>query len=192
MAVARRKFHCKFLPNRHIQLDPGLRPNLHQQHIRTDIRVFRVDLEKKGNGMTSPDQNVSNNFNGVDATGATQPWAQVRLRMRTTLSNILRLSPFTYQYSRWDQITTTAEQTSWRYIDTDGIVWDQKAWQLVQIEWFKDGAPTPVTPTKIAKYRKAADTLRPWPTNDVINGGSYTGALPGDPVQTYPSYPAGS
>jgi hypothetical protein len=140
----------------------------------------------------SADQDVSNNFNGVDVSNKPLPWAQARLRMRTTLSNILRLAPFIYQYSRWDQITTTAEQVSWRYVDADGIMWDQKAWQLVQIEWFKDGAPSPVTPAQIAKYRRSADVLRPWPTNDVVNGGVYTGVLPGDPVKTYPIYPAGA
>jgi hypothetical protein len=135
------------------------------------------------------DQDVANEFNGVDSGGNTLPWAQARLRMRTTLSNILRLVPFTYQFSRWDQVTTTAEQVAWRYVDTDGIVWDQKAWQLVQIEWFKDGAPSPVTPALIAQYRKSADVLRPWPTTDVINGGAYTGMLAGDPTQAYPTYP---
>ena len=136
------------------------------------------------------DQDVNNAFNGVDSAGNTLPFAQARLRMRTVLSNVLSLTPFSYQFSRWDQITTTAEQTAWRYVDADGIVWDQKAWQLVQIEWFKDGAPTPVTPQLVAKYRKVADVLRPWPTTDVINGGPYRGALAGDPTQQYPSYPS--
>lgn len=134
------------------------------------------------------DQDVANAFNGVDGTGTALPWARARLRMRTVLSNILSLAPFTYQYSRWDQLTTTAEQVAWRYVDTDGIVWDLKAWQLVQIEHFKDGLP-PLTPALIAKYRKTADVLRPWPTTDVINGGPYTGALVGDPTQSYPAYP---
>ena len=135
------------------------------------------------------DQDVNNALNGQDGTGGTLSFAQARLRMRTTLSNILSKVPFSYQYSRLDQITTTAEQTAWRYVDADGIVWDKKSWDLVQIEWFKDGAPTPVTPALIAKYRKAADVLRPWPTTDVINGTPYSGALPGDPVQAYPPYP---
>jgi hypothetical protein len=135
------------------------------------------------------DQDVDNALNGTSDGTNTLPFAQARLRMRTTLSNILSKAPFTYQFSRLDQITTTAEQTAWRYVDADGIVWDQKAWHLVQIEWFKDGAPTPVTPALIAKYRKAADVLRPWPTTDVINGTPYTGALVGDPTQAYPSYP---
>jgi hypothetical protein len=135
------------------------------------------------------DQDVDNALNGTSDGTNTLPFAQARLRMRTTLSNILSKVPFTYQFSRLDQITTTAEQVAWRYIDADGIVWDQKAWQLVQIEWFKDGAPTPVTSTLVAKYRKNADVLRPWPTTDVINGGAYTGALPGDPTQVYPAYP---
>jgi hypothetical protein len=134
------------------------------------------------------DQDVANAFNGADGTGTALPYARSRLRMRTVLSNILSLAPFTYQYSRWDQITTTSEQIGWRYVDADGIVWDHKSWQLVQIEHFKDGLP-PLTPALIAKYRKNADVLRPWPTTDVINGGAYTGALPGDPIQAYPAYP---
>lgn len=134
------------------------------------------------------DQDVANAFNGVDGTGTALPWARARLRMRTTLNNILSLTPFTYQYSRWDQITTGNEQIAWRYVDADGIVWDKKAFDLVRIEHFKDGLP-PITPELIAKYRLAADVLRPWPTTDVITGKPFTGALPGDPVQSYPSYP---
>lgn len=140
--------------------------------------------------MANADQQVAAGFNGQDPdTGRTQSWANAKLRMRTILSNTLRLVPFSYQFSRWDQITTTAEQIAWRYVDADGIVWDKKSWDLVQIEWFKDGAPTPVTPALIAKYRKAADVLRPWPTTDVITGQPYPGALPGDPTEVYPPYP---
>lgn len=139
--------------------------------------------------MATADQQVAANFNGVDPdTGNTQSWANAKLRMRTTLSNILSKTPFSYQFGRWDQITTSAEQIAWRYIDADGIVWDHKSWQLVQIEHFKDGLP-PLTPALIAKYRKAADVLRPWPTTDVINGTPYTGALAGEPTQVYPAYP---
>jgi hypothetical protein len=139
--------------------------------------------------MATADQQVAAGFNGVDPdNNSTLSWAKVHLRLRTVLSNTLSLGPFAYLYSRWDQITATAEQVAWRYIDADGIVWDQKAWQLVQIEHFKDGLP-PLTPALIAKYRKNADVLRPWPTTDVINGGPYTGALTGDPTQVYPAYP---
>lgn len=130
------------------------------------------------------DQDVNNQLNGTDGN-KTLPWAQARLRMRTTLSNILSKAPFSYQFSRLDQITTTAEQVAWRYVDKDGIVWDHKAWMLVQIEAFKDS----VTPAKLAQYRKAADVLHPWPTTDVVTGMPYTGALAGDPVQAYPAYP---
>lgn len=124
------------------------------------------------------------------------PWRPVYVRARTILSNILRKPPFNWPpsgspstTSALDYMEGVAEQSAWRYVDADGIVWDQKAWQLVQIEWFKDGAPTPVTPALIAKYRKAADQLRPWPTTDVINGGSYGGAFAGEPTQQYPAYP---
>jgi hypothetical protein len=139
--------------------------------------------------MATADQQVAAQFNGTDPdTGNTQAWANAKLRMRTTLSNILSKTPFSYQFGRWDQITTTAEQIAWRYIDADGIVWDHKSWQLVQIERFKAGNPTP-TPALIAQWRRNADVLRPWPTTDVINGGSYTGALAGEPTQVYPPYP---
>lgn len=134
------------------------------------------------------DQDVNNELNGTSDGTNTLLFANAKLRMRTTLSNILSKVPFSYQFSRLDQITTTAEQTAWRYIDADGIVWDKKSWDLVQIEHFKDGLP-PLTPAKIAQYRKNADVLRPWPTTDVINGTPYTGALPGEPTQAYPTYP---
>lgn len=141
----------------------------------------------------SADQDVANNFNGVDGGGQSLSWAQSRLRMRTTLTNILQKVPFLNQFSRWDQITTTSEQITWRYVDVDGLVWDKKSTDLIWIEWLKDGAPTGLTPNamaqKIAVYRKNADTLRAWPTTEVISGKPYTGILPGDPTQAYPSYP---
>lgn len=139
------------------------------------------------------DQDVENALNGTSDGTNTLPFAQARLRMRTTLTNILSLVPFSYQFSRFDQITTTAEQVTYRYIDADGLVWDRKSVDLVHIEWLKDGAPTNLTPNamaqKIAKYRTNADVLRPWPTTDVVTGVAYKGALPGDPTQAYPTYP---
>jgi hypothetical protein len=61
--------------------------------------------------MATADQQVAAGFNGVDPdTGNTVSWANAKLRMRTTLSNILSKAPFSYQFSRWDQFTTTAEQ----------------------------------------------------------------------------------
>ena len=139
------------------------------------------------------DQDVAAAFNGTDTSGNTLPWANAKLRMRTTLSNILALAPFGYQFSRWDQITTTAEQIAYRYIDVDGLVWDRKSVDLTWIEWVKDGAPTNLSPAdmaqKIATYRRSADQIRPWPTTDVISGQPYKGALAGEPTQAYPSYP---
>lgn len=131
------------------------------------------------------DQDVDNALNGTSDGTNTLSWAQARLRMRTTLTNILQKVPFLYQYSRLDQITTTAEQIAWRYVDADGLVWDHKSWTLVQIEAFKDS----ITPAKLAQYRKNADVLRPWPTIELISGVPFTGILPGDPTQEYPAYP---
>jgi hypothetical protein len=123
-------------------------------------------------------------------------YRKVYVRARTTLSNTLALVPFSWPFngtspattSALDQMQGASEQTSWRYVDTDGILWDLKAWQLVQIEHFKDGLP-PLTPELIAKYRTTADTIRNWPTTDVITGASYEGAFPGEPTQVYPAYP---
>lgn len=139
------------------------------------------------------DQNVNNALNGTSDGTNTLSWANAKLRMRTTLTNILNLVPFSYQFSRFDQITTTAEQIAYRYIDADGLVWDRKSVDLIWLEWLKDGAPTSLTPNamaqRIAKYRINSDALRPWPTTDVISGQPYKGALPGEPTKVYPSYP---
>lgn len=135
------------------------------------------------------DQDLVSAANGVDGLGAGLPWRVVHARARTILSNLFKLPPFGWPnakspstVSEYDHITATAEQVSWRYVDAYGNVWDQKALQLVQIEWLLDGAPTPLTLAKIAQYRSSADTLRPWPAN-------FPGAFPGEPTQTYPAFP---
>lgn len=118
------------------------------------------------------------------------------VRARTVIGNVLKKKPFSWPFngtsaattSAWDMIEGTAEQTAWRYIDADGIVWDPKAFWLVQIEHFKDGLP-PLTPELIAKYWTAATQIRSWPTTDVITGQPYTGAMGGEPTQQYPAYP---
>lgn len=151
--------------------------------------------------MGNADQDIAAGLAGVaedvngNPTNIPLSWRGVYVRARTLLSNTLSLAPFSWPpggprtTSTFDQVEGTAEQTAWRYVDQDGIVWDLKAWTLVQIEWFKDGARTPVTPAMIAKYRKAADTLRNWPTTDVISGTPYRGAFGGEPTQSYPAYP---
>jgi hypothetical protein len=139
------------------------------------------------------DQDVWNASNGIDpTTGLGLAWRVVHARSRTILSNLFKLAPFAWPNSaspsttsEYDAITATAEQVSWRYIDAHGNVWDQKALNLVLIEWLLDGAPTPLTLAKIAQYRSNADQLRPWPTG-------FPGAFSGEPQQTYPAFPPAS
>lgn len=135
------------------------------------------------------DQDVLNAGNGVDGNGVGLAYRQVYVRARTVLSNILKKAPFSSPpssspstTSEYDAITGTAEQVAWRYVDAYGNVWDKKALDLVQIEWLLDGAPTPLTLAKIAKYRANADVLRPWPAG-------FAGAFAGEPTQTYPAFP---
>lgn len=148
------------------------------------------------------DQDVSAMIQGVTQDGngnPTQtplPWRPVYVRARTVISNILKKTPFSWPYngsasatvSAMDYLEGTAEQVTYRYIDADGIVWDAKAKDLMWIEWFKAGCPTP-TPALIAKWWNSANTLRSWPTTDVITGQPFTGMFAGEPTQVYPSYP---
>lgn len=137
------------------------------------------------------DDDINASLNGVVGGSNNVPlsWRPVYARARTVIGNILQRVPFNWPpggspstTSTYDQVQATAEQVSWRYVDAHGGVWDQKAVNLILVEWLLDGAPTPLTLAKIAQYWKNAGVLRPWPTG-------FPGAFPGEPQQTYPAFP---
>lgn len=140
------------------------------------------------------DEDVNASMNGVrggtlGSTNVPLPWRSVYARSRTVIGNMLARSPFAWPNksspsttSTYDQVQATAEQTTWRYVDKYGNVWDQKAVNLILIEWLLDGAPTPLTLDKIATYWKNAGVLRAWPTG-------FPGAFPGEPQLAYPVFP---
>ncbi|MCX2931188.1 hypothetical protein ORI20_12935 [Mycobacterium sp. CVI_P3] len=117
------------------------------------------------------DQDVYNGINGVQSDGTPRPWAWVRGRARTVLGDLMGAnrkpfsrvlpngSPVAATTSQLDHDVLTAEQVGWRYIDSTGTVWDLKDFVIVLIE--KMVAETDAD--KLAKYRQAASTLRPWP-----------------------------
>lgn len=117
------------------------------------------------------DQDVDQMLNGLQADGTFRPWAFVKVRARTVLGN-LKAVPFSRQLglnmvaatpSAVDHLIGTAEQVSWRYVASDGNVWDLKDYHLVQIELMLAGVTGAPTPTEIAAARIAASQLRPWP-----------------------------
>jgi hypothetical protein len=145
-------------------------------------------------------ENTEDAWNGVEAgtgesgnnTNVPLGWRPVYVRARTIIGNVLAKGPFSWPpssspstTSTYDQIEGTAEQVTWRYVDAYGNVWDQKALNLVLIEWLLDGAPTPLTLAKVAEYWSNAGVLRPWPTG-------FSGAQPGEPQETYPVFPPAS
>lgn len=113
------------------------------------------------------DIDVKNQIDGVQGDGSPRPWAWVRVRARTVLGNLKSVpfsrningKPVASTTSALDHIIGASEQTSWRYIASDGNVWDLKDYVIVSIE--KLIAET--DPAKLADYRSKASQLRAWP-----------------------------
>jgi hypothetical protein len=117
------------------------------------------------------DQDVLNGLNGLQADGTPRPWAWVRGRARTVLTDLMGANrkPFCRTLANGTQVAATpsqldhdvltAEQVGWRYIDSNGTVWDFKDFMIVLIE--KVVAETDAA--TLARYRQAASVLRPWP-----------------------------
>lgn len=113
------------------------------------------------------DVDVANGLNGVQGDGSPRPWAFVKVRARTVLGN-LRAKPFARQVggnqvasttSALDHLIGTAEQTSWRYVASDGAVWDLKDLAIVQIELLI----ATTDPEVLADAKARASQLRAWP-----------------------------
>ncbi|AID58853.1 hypothetical protein PBI_GAIA_33 [Mycobacterium phage Gaia] len=113
------------------------------------------------------DVDVKNQIDGVQADGTPRPWAWVRVRARTVLGNLknkpfardINGNPVASTPSALDHIIGASEQTSWRYVASDGTVYDLKDFVIVAIE--KMIAET--DPAQLAEYRDRASRLRPWP-----------------------------
>ncbi|AIK69263.1 hypothetical protein PBI_MINERVA_54 [Mycobacterium phage Minerva] len=113
------------------------------------------------------DIDVKNQIDGEFADGSPRPWAWVKVRARTVLGS-LKAKPFARDIagkpvastpSALDHIIGASEQTSWRYVASDGNVYDLKDACLIAIELLLDSVP----PGKLAEYRNKASQLRPWP-----------------------------
>jgi len=115
----------------------------------------------------SADQDVNNSLNGTDPTGVALTWRWVRIRSRTVFGNLRKNQPFNWpnrtyaaSTSLYDAVTGTAEQIAWRYIDSEGTVWDLKDFMVVFIENFIKTVPQADRAAAINK----ASQLRPWPS----------------------------
>lgn len=125
--------------------------------------------------MASPDVDVDNALNGVQEGGGFRPWAWVHVRARTVFGNLSKNVPFSRNTpgpvastpSALDHIIGASEQTSWRYIASDGNVYDLKDFLLLLIEEFLEQAG----PDRVAALKQRASQLRPWPS-------TYPGAAP--------------
>jgi hypothetical protein len=112
------------------------------------------------------DLDVKAGLDGVQGDGSPRPWAFVKVRARTVLGN-LRAKPFVRDIagkpvaattSALDHLIGTAEQTSWRYVASDGNVYDLKDVAIVALELM-----IAADPVKLADARTRAAVLRPWP-----------------------------
>jgi len=124
----------------------------------------------------TPDVDVDNALNGVQVDGSFRPWAWVHVRARTVFGSLSKQIPFWREIngqkvastpSTLDQIIGTAEQTAWRYVASDGNVYDLKDTVLLLLESLLETAG----PVKVAELQAKASTLRAWPA-------SYPGAAP--------------
>jgi hypothetical protein len=115
------------------------------------------------------DQDVDNLLNGTMDDGRTpRAWAWVRVRARKVLGDITKKQPFSRDLgqgpvaatpSMADHLIGTAEQVSWRYVDSAGNLWDLGDFALFSIE----RALSELGPAKVAELRTKAGQLRPWP-----------------------------
>jgi hypothetical protein len=125
----------------------------------------------------STDQDVLSGINGVQVDGSPRPWAWVRVRARTVFGNLMRNKPFTRvidghtvaaSTSELDHDVGTSEQVSWRYVASNGMVFDLKDFVLLQIEHFI----ATIDPPTLQAYIDNASQLRPYPAN-------FSGDVPG-------------
>lgn len=113
------------------------------------------------------DVDVNDALNGV-VNGQPRPWAFVKVRARTVLGN-LKAIPFNRQIngkpvaattSALDHLIGTAEQVSWRYVASDGNVWDFHDLAVVLIEQVIANSSA----SELKALRDKASVLRAWPT----------------------------
>lgn len=125
--------------------------------------------------MATPDVDVDNALNGVREDGGFRPWAWAHVRARTVFGSLSKNVPFSRNVpgpvastpSALDHIVGASEQTSWRYVASDGNVYDLKDFMLLLIENFLETTDH----DKVAKIKQKASQLRAWPA-------TYPGAAP--------------
>lgn len=125
--------------------------------------------------MATPDVDVDNALNGMQEDGSFRPWAWVHVRARTVFGSLAKNLPFSRNVpgpvastpSALDHIIGATEQTAWRYVASDGNVYDLKDFMLLLIENLLETAG----PEKITELKQKASQLRPWPS-------TYPGAAP--------------
>src|SRR5919197_3679631 len=114
------------------------------------------------------DQDVLNGINGTQVDGSPRPWAWVRVRARTVFGNLRKNKPFTREIngrtiasstSQLDHDIGTSEQISWRYVASNGVVFDLKDFMLLQIEHFI----ATVDDATLHDYIAKASQLRDYP-----------------------------
>lgn len=116
------------------------------------------------------DEDVFNQTNGLDPADPSgfEQYAFVRVRARKVLGDVVKKLPFTRSWgnvqvaatpSDLDHNIGSAEQVSWRYVASDGNVYDFGDACLIAIEAMLDLIPA----AKFAGYKAKAAALRPWP-----------------------------
>lgn len=143
------------------------------------------------------DQEVDLRLAGTNpGTGGLAVYQAVHARARNLWGTIDQNAPFQINFGQgpvpvaiatYDQITCTAEATTWRHVDPYGSVANMMKVNLLLWYWLMDGCPTNMgslgSPTnRVPQYEKWAGVMRDWPTG-------YPGAMPGEPQANYPAFP---
>lgn len=114
------------------------------------------------------DQDVLDGISGMQTDGNPRPWAWVRVRARTVFGDVQKKKPFTRMIngknvaattSQLDHDIGTSEQVSWRYVASNGMVFDLKDFMLLQIEHFIETT----NPAMLQAFVDRAGELRAYP-----------------------------
>lgn len=116
------------------------------------------------------DVDVFQGENGLLPDGSPRPWAWVRGRARKVFGDVVKKKPFSRDVngrpiaatvSSYDHAILTAEQVGWRYVASDGQVYDLGDFMLLLIEDLIDRRGV----TGMQELIVRAKVLRPWPSD---------------------------